>query len=102
MLEYVKKHTGTSFGEIYREFPEARGDYEIGLIEYNIIFWIGLSKEAVDIINRWKDNKIVKATPCGLIIYAIDGEMLTIPTAKQLRKYKNKRWLPVTLDYIEQ
>lgn len=61
----------------------------------NIVYWDGLSQEAVDgleIIRREGEYEIV---PTVSLTYLIDGMAMTLPIAKRARHYKKPHWMPM-------
>jgi hypothetical protein len=61
----------------------------------NIILWRRISMEAVSAVNELQAEGKVHMYPTDLLVYLVDGGMLSLPLAKQARNYKKSHWLPV-------
>jgi hypothetical protein len=68
----------------------------------NLVLWQGLSSEAVAAINELKEAKKVFATPASQLTYMVDGTMLKMPIAKNLREYVHPHWYPVCFNTPDQ
>jgi hypothetical protein len=77
--------------------PEHFHDGEALLAGENMVIWLGVSDVAIAAINKLKADGRVIAKPAPVLVYAIDGAMLTMPLAKQNRAYRKPHWLPVVL-----
>ena len=74
-----------------------KGEYNFGLPERNILFWVGVSKEAAEALDHLIKRKDIEMQPTTEMNYMIDGAALTPPVAKRNKVYKTARWVPVTL-----
>jgi hypothetical protein len=63
----------------------------------NIIWWAGMSREAVDILVRLERDGFFHFHLASWLIYMIDGRYPNMPIATQKRNYKTLHWLPLTL-----
>ena len=68
-----------------------------GLMNLNIVLWIGLSKESADVISELHEEEMIEYMPCDVITCAIAGNILNIPHVKtdRTKRYKIQHWLPV-------
>jgi hypothetical protein len=72
---------------------------EIGNNKCNIVFWGGISEEAVDALNALVYvEKRAHWHPCTPLIYLIDGAMVRLPIARKMKVYKKPHWCPMTLN----
>ena len=97
IIHLIRKYHSVTFPQLNRKIEKFKGNREMGLLEHNIIFWAGLSKEAIVAINELEQEKFFRFEDSDILIYGLDGEILTYPIAKQHRKYKKPRWAPVML-----
>lgn len=65
---------------------------------FNIVIWANLSDDAAAAIRYLIEAERIHLTPTSLLVYLVDGLTLTLPVAKQARRYKKPHWLPVVLD----
>ena len=86
-----------SFAELQRHIPGFEGKYGFGIGEYNVWFWFTLSIEASNALKELMDEGKIFLHPASVLIYQIDGMMPNVPIAKEQRRYKSERWIPVTL-----
>jgi hypothetical protein len=91
-LVYRKDHV--SMVEITR-LDGAQGDLQWALDDYNIVLWAGLSELLVDALELLRKTKAIELHPCSPLVYWGDGAALSLPLAKQARKYKKPHWQPV-------
>ena len=98
-----KKGGGISFVELER-IDGFKGDFEILLESKNIIFWRGISGDAVDALDNLLDEKRIVIYPSSILVYLFDGKQLNLPICNKntLKKYKKPRWLPVVFWTSEQ
>jgi hypothetical protein len=95
MVETVRRiGGGVTFAELVSAIgEEANGDRELGWPQLNVVLWTGVSENFIHSFNRAKE-RIVPA-PTQVLTYAMDGTLLQLPIAKQLKKpYKSSHWLP--------
>lgn len=62
----------------------------------NIIAWCGVSKNGADAIYNLLFQGF-ELQPCRLSRYVIDGTVLTLPIAHNMRRYKDVHWVPSVL-----
>jgi len=98
ILETIAKTGGsTSFAELSRIEGFKGGDCDLTAPgNPNVILWAGLTESAADAMLELLASRQIRARPAHMLVYLCDGEALTLPIAKQLRKYKKPHWLPVT------
>lgn len=59
----------------------------------NIVFWNGWNEQACNLIHELLASKVITLQPTDVLIYYIDGKVLTLPVYKSKRSYT--QWLPV-------
>lgn len=97
----VMKKGGVSFAELAR-LEGFTGDLSIASsANENIVFWSGLSREAVDAINQIRKEGEYEMVPTPVMVYMIDGMMLDMPLVKRNVKYKKPHWLPVAFNPVK-
>ena len=100
IMEYIKRHAGTTFAGLQRVFgEELDGEFSYGLISQNIVFWTKMNKEFIDIMHRLiKEKKLeIFCSPSNFLCYVADGRALTLPIAKRVNhSYKKPHWIPLT------
>ena len=98
VAEYVRKTDYVTFAELGSRFGAAFFDGEYAMLARpNIVFWAGMSEEAVTAISELKKEGVIHFQPTQAITYLIDGRSLSFPIVKQARDYKKPHWLPVTI-----
>jgi hypothetical protein len=88
---------GVSFVELM-EIDGFAGDCEVGRSEYNIVYWVGVSLEASNILKRLLIEGVFHFAPTDPLVYLIDGCTLRLPLVKSATKYKTPHWCPVALN----
>jgi hypothetical protein len=96
IYNFVKTRRFVSFAEIVLQFGE--GDETIELKDYNIVLWANLRSDVAEAILELLRERKLFLIPTHVLVYIIDGRVLSLPVAKRLRKYKKLHWLPVVLD----
>ncbi len=100
ILSLVTKRGGVSFAEVQR-LPGAAGDHNLSS-ERNLVYWAGLSDEACRAVLELRAEGLIYFHPCEVLVYLVDGEVLTLPVVKSPtaaeRGYKTLHWLPVVLN----
>ena len=97
LVKLIKNKKGVSFVEIEIYFDEVgfnyNGDIAMCRDHENIVFWNGWNEQACNLIHELLASKVITLQPTDVLIYYIDGKVLTLPV------YKSKRsctqWLPV-------
>ena len=87
-----------SFVELANRIDGFKGDRSWEVSEKNICLWSGVSLRAVEAISGLLNTRQIKMTSTDPLVYMCDGGMLNLPIAKQNRKYKSLRWLPVVFN----
>ena len=86
-----------SFVEIEIYFDEMgfdyRGDIAMCRGHENIVFWNGWNEQACNLIYELLNSKLITIDPTDVLIYFIDGKILTLPVYKGRKSYV--QWLPV-------
>ena len=100
ILELIRARQNVSFAEMVRDIPgfnavDLADAYELGGDKPGVILWCFLSRPAFEALRNLQASGRIKATPCDVWPYWIDGRTLTLPIAKPGRRYKRPRWLPV-------
>lgn len=96
----VEERNHVSFAELNRYIPGFTGDYGISSsVDPNVLYWAGLSQEAVEALRDLVAEKAFHYEPTGFLTYLIDGCTLKFPVARRIRKagYKKEHWCPVVL-----
>lgn len=99
ILDCISKGS-VSFVELSREVPGFNGEYQYGN-KHNWIFWSNISLEAANTLKQLKDENIIDATPCDIMIYIIDGGYMNLPLVKANRTYKKPHWIPMTWSLVK-
>lgn len=100
LIKLVKSKDWLSFVEVEQFFRDNGinpvGDLTYELANKNVIFWAGLSWEALDVLEPLINRKLF-LHPADLLVYLIDGRTMQLPIAKRLPAvgYKDPHWLPV-------
>lgn len=97
ILNYVTRYRHVSFAELSNNIDGFDGDFTFSLME-NFILWDGMSEEAGLALDDLLKEKKIKIDEATALTYLMDGKSLKLPIAKQCRKYKTPRWLPVVFN----
>jgi len=102
MLE--EKGSGLSFVKL-GEIPGFTGNLELVTKKANIIFWQGVSIEAITALQKMKDAEIIEFEWSSVFTYCTEGILLRLPVAQfldlalmkrgLLGAYETPHWLPV-------
>lgn len=99
--EYVRGLDWVSFADLQRQFDaymNTRGTFTSASDKYeNLIFWTGMSEEFCEIVTRLNREGRVRFEAGSWMSYMIDGGGLELPTARRIRGYKERHWLPTFL-----
>lgn len=97
LVKLIKNKKGVSFVEIEIYFDEVGFNYngEIAMCRgnENIVFWNGWNEQACNLIHELLASKLITMDHTDVLIYYIDGKVLTLPVYKSKRSYA--QWLPV-------
>jgi hypothetical protein len=100
ILEFVTQHSHATLPQIVRRFEGARGElwFESRNFE-NVVFWKGLSQEAIDALSELLEEKAIFMHPSSQREYLAgdDWAMLLLPQAMSGRSYASPHWRPVSL-----
>ncbi len=99
LTEFFRRRPGASMAEIARLLPDARGERSLCADqEGTILIWPDLEQNLVTALCQMMNSGEIEVRPCHVLIYLIDGCVLQMPIAKQMKRpYKKTHWLPVTL-----
>lgn len=92
-----EKGSGRSFVEL-SEIDGFTGNNNFEIEDKNIILWQNISPEAINAINELIEEKKMEMVSTSPFVYHADGKILTLPIAKQSRRYKKLRWLPTAFN----
>ena len=100
ILELIRSRQNVSFAEMVRDIPgfnavDLADAYELGGDQPGVLLWCFLSRPAFEALRSLQTAGRIRAKPCGLMVYLIDGLSLSLPLAKPGRSYRRPRWLPV-------
>jgi len=96
IINFIKSNGSTTMGQLADWFQGTKGNFEWGVIDHNLIFWIQMSENFIDVMNKVKNSKQVQMLSASPLIYLMDGKgYLKLPIAKTTRKYKSRRWCPI-------
>lgn len=98
LTEFCRERPGASMAEIAR-LPDAGGERCLYADqECTLLIWSDLEQNLVTALCQMMDSGEIEARPCPVLVYLIDGCVLQMPIAKQMKRpYKKTHWLPVTL-----
>ncbi len=105
MREMQLRRRGVSFVELRNAVGESfNGDWlMVASNDYpNIVLWFGLSRAALTALRELLEEGVITMRPTTPLVYMADGAMPNVPIAKQRRKYKTERWLPVVFNLTAQ
>ena len=100
IFNFIAEGRYVSFAEIVRRFEEAKGELSLVSTTYkNIIYWQGLSEEAVNaFVELVREKRIfMHYTSQPRLLYMVDGALVSLPLVKRARNYSKPHWLGVTL-----
>lgn len=97
----VMKRGGVSFAELSR-LEGFAGDLMLCHATYNnIVFWVNMSREAIDAIHQIRQEGEYEMVPTSMMVYLIDGVALNMPLVKRRVNYKKPHWLPVAFNPVK-
>ena len=82
VLQYIKEHDYTSMVELQRRFERTEGNVCFGLLEKNVYFWMGMSKEFYIIIKELIKEGFIYYKPADVLTYLLGGGGLRLPIVK--------------------
>ena len=98
IVNMIEKCGGeVTFVELMK-IPGFEGREAIGRSEYNVVFWVDVSCDAVAALHDLFVEEVVVMKLTDVVPYIIDGQTLKLPLAKRVMRYKWTRWLPVFVD----
>jgi hypothetical protein len=106
ILELIRARQNVSFAELVRDVAGfAAADpaeaCDLGTDHPGVLLWAGLSHPAFDALRSLQTAGRIRAKPCGLMVYCIDGITLSLPVAKPGRQYRRPHWLPVCWSTVD-
>ena len=96
LVKLIKHKKGVSFVEIEIYFDEVGFNYNGDIGNENIVVWNAWNEQACNLIHDLLASKVITLQPTDVLIYYIDGKVLTLPVYKSKRSYA--QWLPVELN----
>lgn len=98
ILEKVRSNQHVTFAELTINIPDFKGECDFGIQEdgYEIVFWSGMSREAIEAIKELRKEEKIHPHVCSTMVYIIDGMTLKLPVQTNLRKHKKPHWVPIT------
>lgn len=105
VVAYVRAYDWVTFTELDRHFSpflETKGNKAITFDDPNLIVWCDMSETWCDLLLSLLQDRRVFMHGASELTYLLDGGVLRLPVAKQIRKqgYKTERWLPVCLRVV--
>jgi hypothetical protein len=100
ILEFVRGRSHVTLPQIRRQFEAARGEFSFRSRNFeNVVFWEGLSREAIDALEELLEEKAIFMHPASLREYVAgdDWAMLLLPLAMSGRSYASPHWRIVSL-----
>jgi hypothetical protein len=100
ILEFVRGRGHVTLPQICRQFEAARGELSFRSRNFeNVVFWEGLSREAMEALEELLEEKAIFMHPASLREYVAgdDWAMLLLPVAMSGRSYASAHWRVVTL-----
>jgi hypothetical protein len=100
ILEFVNQAGRVRLQDICRQFERASGELWFRSRNFeNVVFWRGLSQEAIDALEELLEEKAIFMHPASLREYAAgdDWAMLLLPLAMSGRSYASPHWRIVSL-----
>lgn len=103
VVAYVESHDWVSFVEAERVAAEhgVSGESGHGLESStvnNVVFWVG-GEAFIELMRHVLSEKRVHLHPSTMLVYLVDGKVLTLPLAKRppTNGYSKPHWAPMTL-----
>ncbi len=97
LVKLIKRKKNVTLVDIENYFNEVgfnyNGDIAMCRGNENIVFWNGWNEQAFNLIHELLASKVITLQPTDVLIYYIDGKVLTLPVYKSKRSYA--QWLPV-------
>ena len=96
---FILEFGNVSFVELCGRF--GCGDFGIFVMP-NLIIWTRLPEEVAEILVKLKSEGKIKYTPCGYLLYVLDGLLLPYPIATRIPEvgFKTLTWLPVVINVV--
>lgn len=99
IADFVReKQGGVTFVELMMHFgPSATGNHSIGSPALNIWFWCGMSEGFVNALKDGVQRRLFHGRITTLATYLVDGQVLSLPIARDAQRYKRPHWAPTAL-----
>jgi hypothetical protein len=102
ILEFVRGRSHVTLPQICRQFEAARGELSFRSRNFeNVVFWEGMSQEAIDSLEELLEEKAIFMRPCSVQEHQgppPDGfALLLLPLAMSGRSYASAHWRVVKL-----
>lgn len=104
LIELIRERDHVSFTELERVLDErsvpTKGNQAIFIGTENVILWAGMSPEFVEAVLGLRGR--AEPEPCDMLVYLIDGRLLSLPLAKRIPKhgYKEPHWVPAVFRLV--
>ncbi|MFC1554130.1 hypothetical protein ACFL7D_05820 [candidate division KSB1 bacterium] len=101
ILKFIETHPKCSFAELESNIIGFKGDLIFGIPASNIVFWPGMSEEAINAISELIREDKIDIEEVSPIIYAIDSDtFVNLPIGRSSKEYKRPHWLPLAFTVI--
>jgi hypothetical protein len=100
LFQYIKVTARVSFAELAQDFPEFREGKIAVFLRENLIVWVDLTEEASMAMAQLIQEDRIDLRATDVLTYAIDGHLLDLPIAHEVRDYDTPHWMPATLDLL--
>ena len=101
ILNFIKNNPKSSFAELESNIADFKGDHTFGNLTSNIVFWQGMSKEAIDAISELVRENKIDIEEVSKRIYAIDSDTLVnLPIGRNSKNYKRPHWVPLVFTVV--
>jgi len=104
IMRFIELCPDASFVEIERLLKDENliknSEEKVSIFHHkfkNLIIWITNNNLLVDSISGLQKEIKLQVKPCSPWLYALDGQLLTLPIAKKIMDYKKPHWLPVAI-----
>lgn len=100
VYKHIQEYLGTIFLDIEKLFNRLEFDWrgDLSVVpegNVSIVYWSGWNEQAINILYELNSEGRIKMKPISEMLYELEGDKLDLPIAKQNRKYKEQRWLPI-------
>jgi hypothetical protein len=90
-----------SFAEL-SQIDGFNGSLVYGALDRNILVWMDMSPEAIEILERLRKQGRYRLGPTTPLVYFIDGRVPQLPVVKNAQHtYKKYHWLPSVWNKVD-